>query len=159
MATDFDIRRGEQGLKPVAAVRRTPVMPKQEHSTPPNKPSRTHSTSGGIITTTSKRGRSDKRWLAWIDIALTAIVAAALVLFTDTMVIAGASIAAYAIYIGVRRVGGRLPFALALLAILGVVVHFTLIPDPELVNTYAMYAFFLLVIGTIALALELPHKV
>lgn len=157
--TDFDIRPGGQGSKPVAVVRHTPVISKQERSTRPNKPSRVHSTGGGIITAASKRGRSGKRWLAGLDIALTAIVAVTLVLFTDTMLIAGASIAAYAIYIGVRRVGGRLPFALALLAILGVVVHFTFIPDPELVNTYAMYVFFLLVIGTIALALELPHKV
>jgi hypothetical protein len=91
--------------------------------------------------------------------AITAAVAVVLVLFNETMLVPGACIAIYAIYIGVRRVGGRLPFALALLAILGVVVHFTFIPDPELINTYAMYAFFFLVIGTIALVLEVPQKV
>lgn len=162
MATDFDIR-------PVAQQRsRLPATPLrvatgQKRSKQALAASGTASTPhGGIITASSKRrhtGNPGKRWLGWIDIALTAIVAVVLVLFSDTAVVTGTCIALYAIYIGVRRVGGRLPFALALLAILGVVVHFTVIPDPELVNTFAMYAFFLLVIGTIALALELPHKV
>jgi hypothetical protein len=52
------------------------------------------------------------------------------------------------------RIVSQLAFSLALLAILGIIAHLTIIPDAEKVNSYAMYAFFLLIAATVSLAFE-----
>jgi hypothetical protein len=64
----------------------------------------------------------------------------------------------YAVFALIRRVPSRTSFTLALFALIGVVVLLIIRGADTLSQNFAVYAFLLLVVGTISLALELRRQ-
>lgn len=88
-------------------------------------------------------------------LAIAAMVPAAFLV--QSIVFGQIMIAVYAIFALIFRINSRTSFTMALMS-LGIVMLSTLRSDAAQANTFAVYAFLLLVIGTLSMAREAPGK-
>lgn len=130
----------------------TPVRRPSQH----NKPKPKLQTS--VPSSASRQPKPMRRaynWIFIIHIAIAAVFFAALCFFAERAVTTGQLlILAYAVYALALRVPSRITFLIVLASFAAVVLHLTVRPDTELVNTFSIYAFLLLIVSAISLGKE-----
>jgi hypothetical protein len=140
------VRRKDIRLKrPVAPPR--PVVPAEEQafSRPPEK---------SIAAPKRRTGRVKSVLQAACIIVLATVLGVA----ANVQQIGEIALAVYAIVAFAARFSSRISFTLALLAF-GMIIFLEIIrPGSELAANFAVYAFLLLVIGTVSLALEVRQE-
>jgi hypothetical protein len=127
--------------KPIPPVQERPVVPKElPHYPQPITKNRLTKTQG--------------RWRQRLQLSLLIIVAAAVGLLIQSLVVGEVIIAVYAIVALKQRIASRTTFLLALIALVCIVVLVILQGDSTLSEDFAVYAFLLLGVATISLGLE-----
>lgn len=101
--------------------------------------------------------KTPKRWRKLREyIQFAAIMAAAMLLgiLAQSLIFGQMVIAAYGVAALLLRIKSSTTFGLAIISIVTVVVFFTLSGNGALANNFAVYTFWLLVIGTLSLLIE-----
>ena len=93
-----------------------------------------------------------------LQIPLIVVSAICIGLAIPLLIFGEIAIAAYAVIALVRRIPSRTSFLLALIALGAVVVLLLLQGQGSLSQNFAVYAFLLLTVGTISLALEVRRQ-
>jgi hypothetical protein len=108
-----------------------------------------------IVTVKSKKTLRRGRRAAKLAVVGSAMLAIGMLL--QAAVYGELLIAVYAIFALVRRVESRTTFMLALISLGCILVMLLLRPNLELMQNFAIYAFLLLLVGTVSLTTETRH--
>jgi hypothetical protein len=93
-----------------------------------------------------------------LHIPLILISAVGVGLFLQSQTSGEVIIAIYAVYAVIKHVSSRITFILALVALISVALLSAVQADSTMTDNFAVYAFLLLVVGTICMGLELRHE-
>lgn len=140
------------------------VAPHTRHRVVQPRPSVTQQnsqTEAASIVSSPRRKKASRRrhWPKLTMQLILFIVLAGAAGFLLQSVTAGESIiAVYALYAIIRHVESRITFILALIALVSTALLSTFNGDSTLANNFAVYAFLLLVVGTISMGIEMRRS-
>lgn len=107
------------------------------------------------ITHQPKPAGKPRNWMLVLHLCIAVVVFGGLIFFSEKSESTGQLLVlAYAVYALALRVPSRITFMLVLGAFASVILHLTVRPDTELVNTFSIYAFLLLIVSAISLGKE-----
>lgn len=99
-----------------------------------------------------------KKRFAWLAMPLLAVAGMSAGFLVQSLLIGQAMLLVYAIWAFWRRVPSRTTFLLGLLTFGTTVLFFTVRQNGELAQNFAVYTFWIVVIGTISMAIEIRES-